>query len=105
MRLLVHTHDSFKSESEMGVPITDPKSHASLACAFLAGYCDDIKVVIHTGTGDTYNHSWGSPVTESGEPLTTMALPAMWCIDTPAKSSPKPLGVRADPALTVRPSS
>ena len=29
----------------------------------------EIKVVIHTGTGDTYNHSWGLPVTESGAPL------------------------------------
>jgi enoyl-CoA hydratase/carnithine racemase len=29
----------------------------------------DIKVVIHTGTGDTYNHSWGLPVTQSGEPV------------------------------------
>ncbi|TMD15508.1 MAG: hypothetical protein E6J00_02735 [Chloroflexi bacterium] len=44
-------------------------------------------------------------VTESGEPATTMALPPIWCIEAPAKSRPKPLGVRAEPALTVRPSS
>jgi enoyl-CoA hydratase/carnithine racemase len=29
----------------------------------------EIKVVIHTGTGETYNHSWGRPVTDSGKPL------------------------------------
>jgi hypothetical protein len=41
LKLLIHTHDSFKAESEAGVSITDPKSHASLARAVLAGYCDD----------------------------------------------------------------
>src|SRR4029077_998857 len=41
LRLLVHTHDSFKATAEPGVAITDPKSHASLARAFLAAYCDD----------------------------------------------------------------
>ena len=29
----------------------------------------DIKVVIHTGTGDTYNALWGKPVTEDRKPL------------------------------------
>ena len=41
LRLLVHTHDSFKAESKPGVAITDPRSHASLARAFLATHCDD----------------------------------------------------------------
>ena len=41
LKLLIHTHDSFKGESQPGVPITDPKSHASLARAFLALHCDD----------------------------------------------------------------
>lgn len=41
LKLLIHTHDSFKAESRPAVPITDPKSHASLACLFLAKYCDD----------------------------------------------------------------
>jgi hypothetical protein len=41
LRLLVHCHDSFKAEASRGVPITDPNSHASLARAFLATYCDD----------------------------------------------------------------
>jgi len=39
LKLLVHTHDSFKAEARAGVAITDPKSHASLAREFLAGYC------------------------------------------------------------------
>ena len=41
LKLLVHTHDSFKGESKPGVPITDPQSHASLARAFLASYSTD----------------------------------------------------------------
>ena len=41
LKLLIHTHDSFKGQAQPGVPITDPKSHASLARAFLATHCDD----------------------------------------------------------------
>jgi len=41
LKLLIHTHDSFKAESKPGVAITDRRSHASLARAFLAEYCDD----------------------------------------------------------------
>jgi hypothetical protein len=41
LKLLIHTHDSFKAESQLGVPILNPKSHASLARAFLATHCDD----------------------------------------------------------------
>jgi hypothetical protein len=41
LKVLLHTHDSFKRDSERGVPITHPKSHASLARAFLAEFCDD----------------------------------------------------------------
>lgn len=45
-------------------------SHDAMADAFADVAGDrEIKVVIHTGTGDTYNHSWGRPVTESGEPV------------------------------------
>lgn len=39
--LLIHTHDSFKAKSNPGVPIEHPESHASLAKAFLARFCDD----------------------------------------------------------------
>src|ERR1700747_1791641 len=39
LKLLIHTHDSFKAESRPGVPISDPRSHASLAREFLAPYC------------------------------------------------------------------
>lgn len=41
LKLLIHTHDSFKADSKPGVPITDPSSHASLAKSFLADFCDD----------------------------------------------------------------
>jgi hypothetical protein len=41
LKLLIHTHDSFKAESVPGVAITDPRSHASLVRTFLATHCDD----------------------------------------------------------------
>ena len=41
LKLLIHTHDSFKPESEPGVPITDPRSNASFARAFLSTHVDD----------------------------------------------------------------
>src|SRR5688500_13914583 len=41
LKILIHVHDTFKPEAHDGVPITDPRSHASLARAFLAEYCDD----------------------------------------------------------------
>lgn len=39
--LLIHVHDTFKADAQRGVAISDPKSHASLARAFLAEYCTD----------------------------------------------------------------
>ena len=45
-------------------------SHDGMADAFADVAGDrEIRVVIHTGTGETYNHSWGRPVTDSGAPL------------------------------------
>jgi len=41
LKLLIHTQDSSKGEAQPGAPITDPKSHASLARAFLATHCED----------------------------------------------------------------
>ena len=41
LKLLIHTHDTFKPEAERGASISDPASHASLARAFLASYCSD----------------------------------------------------------------
>jgi hypothetical protein len=41
LKLLIHVHDSFKAQAQQGVPIVDPKSHASLARAFLATHCND----------------------------------------------------------------
>lgn len=41
VRLLIHTHDTFKPESKPNVAIADPASHASLAREFLSKFCDD----------------------------------------------------------------
>jgi hypothetical protein len=41
LRVLIHTHDTFKGEAQPDVAITAPNSHASLARAFLADFCDD----------------------------------------------------------------
>ena len=41
LKVLVHTHDTFKAEAQPGAPIAAPDSHASLARAFLAEFCDD----------------------------------------------------------------
>ena len=41
LKLLIHTHDSFKAEAKPGVAIADPASHASIARAFLAEHSDD----------------------------------------------------------------
>lgn len=41
LRLIIHTHDTFKADARQGVAIADPRSHASLARSFLAEHCDD----------------------------------------------------------------
>ena len=39
LRLLIHAHDTFKPDAAEGAKIADPRSHASLAQAFLAEFC------------------------------------------------------------------
>ena len=41
LRVLIHTHDTFKPDAKSGVAIADPHSHASLARQFLAKYVSD----------------------------------------------------------------
>ena len=41
LRVLIHVHDTFKADAKAGCPITDPRSHASLARSFLAEFCSD----------------------------------------------------------------
>lgn len=41
LKILIHTHDSFKAEARKGVSILHSNSHASLARTFLAEFCDD----------------------------------------------------------------
>jgi hypothetical protein len=43
--VLIHTHDTFKAEAKLGSPICSPSSHASLARAFLAEFCDDVDLL------------------------------------------------------------
>ncbi len=38
LSLLIHTHDTFKSEAKRRVPITHPQSHASLAREYVESY-------------------------------------------------------------------
>ena len=49
LRLLVHSHDTFKPERRGREDFADPRSHASLARAFLAEFCpgDDGRVARH----------------------------------------------------------
>jgi enoyl-CoA hydratase/carnithine racemase len=50
------------------------ESHDSISDAFadIAGDRDEIKCVIHTGTGDSYNAIWGKPVTGDQKPVYMM---------------------------------
>src|SRR4051812_5872310 len=41
LRILIHVHDTFKPDAVEGARILDPRSHASLARAFLAEFTDD----------------------------------------------------------------
>ena len=41
LKLLIHTHDSFKGEAQPDAPISDLRNHASLARAFLSIHCND----------------------------------------------------------------
>jgi len=45
LKLLIHTHDSFKAQAKPEAAITDPASHASFARAFLAEFCDDAELL------------------------------------------------------------
>lgn len=46
LKLLIHTHDSFKAESKRNAAIEDPHSHASLARAFLADFTSDSDMLL-----------------------------------------------------------
>ena len=41
LKLLIHVHDTFKPVAELNIPIIHPRSHSSLARAFLAEHCED----------------------------------------------------------------
>ncbi|HEV2121279.1 MAG TPA: hypothetical protein VGW38_00695 [Chloroflexota bacterium] len=54
LKVLIHTHDTFKPDSagEGAVPISHPRSHASLARAFLARFTDDQDLLAMTQLHD-----------------------------------------------------
>lgn len=41
LKVLIHTHDTFKGEAKAGTTITNPRSHSSIAREFLSQYCQD----------------------------------------------------------------
>lgn len=41
LKILIHTHDTFKAEAKKDSAINDPESHASLARMFLSQHCVD----------------------------------------------------------------
>ncbi len=45
LKILIHTHDTFKADAEPNVPISHPHSHATLARIFLSGYCNDSELL------------------------------------------------------------
>jgi hypothetical protein len=45
LKVLIHTHDTFKSEATSGATIAAPGSHASVARAFLAEFCNDVDLL------------------------------------------------------------
>jgi hypothetical protein len=45
LRVLIHVHDTFKTDAPEGIPIHAPNSHASLARKFLAEFTDDAELL------------------------------------------------------------
>jgi hypothetical protein len=47
VKLIIHTHDSFKVDAKVGVTISDPMSHTSLAGSLIAEYrCDSSPLAV-----------------------------------------------------------
>ena len=58
LKILIHTHDTFKAEAKLGMPISDPRGHASLARIFLAEFCDDRDLLAMTQLHDEPYALW-----------------------------------------------
>jgi hypothetical protein len=67
LKLLIHTHDSFKAEAEPGVAITDAKSHASLAREFLALFCNDADLLAMVQYHDEPFALWRQAASKKGK--------------------------------------
>lgn len=46
IKILIHTHDTFKRDATSGVTVSHPRSHASLAAKFLREKCDDDDLIM-----------------------------------------------------------
>ena len=68
LEFLVHVHDTFKGAAEKGVPITHPKSHASLARGFASFYTQDDDLLNMIQYHDEGFAIWRKVVIE-GKPL------------------------------------
>lgn len=66
LMILIHVHDSFKAEATRKVPITDPRSHASLARSFLARHCQDRDLLAMTQLHDEPYAIWRKARTGRG---------------------------------------
>src|SRR5262249_52983743 len=58
LRILAHTHDSFKADAAQGVPIDDPRGHASLAAEYLASLGADEDLVAMAQLHDVPHALW-----------------------------------------------
>ena len=58
LKLLIHTHDTFKPGARQGAPISSPESHASRARALLAEFCDDADLLAMVQSHDEPYAIW-----------------------------------------------
>lgn len=66
LKILIHTHDTFKSLAKPGVAITDDRSHASLARAFLAEFCNDADLLAMVQFHDEPYALWRQAESKNG---------------------------------------
>lgn len=58
LRVVIQVHDTFKAEARRGARIADADSHASIARAFLASFCDDADLLATVGNHDVPFSLW-----------------------------------------------
>jgi len=71
LRLLIHTHDTFKSEAGEGVPLASSRSHASIAAKFLEEYECESDIVGIARFHDTPMACWSEFAYRGIDPTNT----------------------------------